>query len=94
MSEKEIHMPISLDWSQEEVVDAVHFFDMVSQAYEEGVKSGKLTEAYKKFKRVVPSKSEEKSLFQTYDEAAGVSCWKTVQAAKEKEADETIRMTT
>ena len=79
----DVNMPISLDWSKEEVIDVLSFFEAVDEAHGKGIEREKLLSSYRRFKQVVPSKSEEKQLFNQYDEEAGVSCYKAVQKARE-----------
>ncbi|WP_018921416.1 UPF0223 family protein [Salsuginibacillus kocurii] len=90
---EDIHYPISMEWSKEEVIHVVEFFEMIQKAQADGIRSELLVEQYKKFKAVVPSKREEKQLFAEFDQAADVSSWKTIQAAQKAEADELIKMT-
>lgn len=85
-------MPISLDWSKEEVVDVIHFFQGVEEAYEKsGISRNDLMNRYRRFKEIVPSKSEEKQLCKQFEEEADVSCYRTIQKAKAEESDR-IRM--
>ncbi|WP_026674441.1 UPF0223 family protein [Alkalihalobacterium bogoriense] len=87
-----MNMPISLDWSKEEVMDVVAFFQGVEKAYNEGVEREELLRLYRRFKEIVPSKSEEKQLCKQFDEEAKVSCFRAVKAAKEKASDLKIKM--
>ncbi|WP_216828122.1 UPF0223 family protein [Alkalihalobacterium elongatum] len=87
-----MNMPISLDWSKEEVIDVMAFFQAVEDAYSGGVERAKLLSLYRRFKEVVPSKSEEKQLFKQYDQEAGVSCYHTLKKAREDEQAQKIRM--
>ncbi|MBM0065306.1 UPF0223 family protein [Alkalicoccobacillus gibsonii] len=87
-----MNMPISLDWSKEEVVDVIHFFQGVEEAYEKsGISRNDLMNRYRRFKEIVPSKSEEKQLCKQFEEEADVSCYRTIQKAKAEES-ERIRM--
>ncbi|MEN0643986.1 UPF0223 family protein [Alkalicoccobacillus gibsonii] len=87
-----MNMPISLDWSKEEVVDVIHFFQGVEEAYEKsGISRNDLMNRYRRFKEIVPSKSEEKQLCKQFEEEADVSCYRTIQKAKAEESDR-IRM--
>lgn len=76
-------MPISLDWSTDEVVDVMAFFEAIERAYEQGIERDRLLSLYKRFKEIVPSKSEEKQLCGQYDKDTGRSCYKTVKLARE-----------
>lgn len=78
-----MEMPISLDWSKEEVIDVMAFFQGVESAYDEGIDRKQFLELYRRFKEIVPSKSEEKKLFKEYEKAANVSCYEVVKKARE-----------
>lgn len=62
--------PLDLDWSTEEMVQVVRFFEAVEQAYETSVSRDDLIEAYRQFKTVVPSKAEEKTIFRQFEKAS------------------------
>ena len=85
-------MPMSLDWSKEEVIDVMAFFQAVEEAHANGVERAKLLSLYRRFKEIVPSKSEEKQLFKQFDQEAGVSCYHAVKKAREEEQVQKIKM--
>ncbi|MFV8826990.1 UPF0223 family protein [Alkalihalobacterium sp. APHAB7] len=87
-----MNMPISLDWSKKEVIDVMAFFQAVQEAHGSGVERAKLLSLYRRFKEIVPSKSEEKQLFKQFDEEAGVSCYHAVKKAREDEQAQKIKM--
>ncbi|MGO4887940.1 UPF0223 family protein [Anaerobacillus sp. MEB173] len=88
----EMNMPISLDWSTEEVVDVVSFYEGVVQAYEKGIRKEEVLRLYQRFKEIVPSKSEEKQLCGQFDKESGYSCFRTVKRAREAKEGEMIKM--
>lgn len=53
--------PMNEDWSTEEAIDVISFFQAVELAYEKGVERDVLMSAYRRFKEIVPGKAEEKS---------------------------------
>ncbi len=63
--------PIDDYWTTEEIVDVVNFFSAIEKAYEEGIKKDKLMKSFHSFKKVVPSKSEEKQLFKKFEKQSG-----------------------
>ncbi|MEH7387834.1 UPF0223 family protein [Bacillus sp. JJ1521] len=75
--------PISLDWSTNEVVDVIAFFECVERAYEKGIAREQMMKAYKRFKEIVPSKSEEKQVCGEFEETSGYSAYRVIQKAKE-----------
>ncbi|MEH7294426.1 UPF0223 family protein, partial [Priestia megaterium] len=58
----EYQYPISLDWSTEEIIDVVKFFESIERAYEKGIERDHLMAVYRRFKEIVPSKAEEKTI--------------------------------
>ncbi|MCL7746313.1 UPF0223 family protein [Halalkalibacter alkaliphilus] len=79
----ESKLPISLDWSTEEVITVIQFFETIEKAYKKGVDREKLLSDYRRFKEIVPSKSEEKQLFKQYDEELGISSYHCIKKARE-----------
>lgn len=86
------HYPIDVTWTKEEVVDVVEFLTIVETAYESSVQRDDVLDAYRKFKRVIPSKSEEKQLLAKFEKESGYSGYRTVKKARESE-QERIKMT-
>ncbi|MBB5172231.1 UPF0223 family protein [Texcoconibacillus texcoconensis] len=87
----EIHFPISSDWSTEEVIDVVQFFEAVDQAYGKGVAKEDVLHLYSKYKKVVPSKAEEKQHFQQYEKQANQSPYQVVKKARDAGEAEKIK---
>lgn len=85
------HYPIDETWTKEEIVDVVRFFSLIEQAYEQQVKREELLDAYNRFKQIVPSKSEEKTLFKEFETASGYISYQAVKKARESQAN-TISM--
>ncbi|WP_096435588.1 UPF0223 family protein [Alteribacter populi] len=81
----EVNIPISVEWSKEEVVDVVNFFEAIDQAYNKGVDRDLLAALYKSYKKVVPSKAEEKQSFKEYEKQTGQSPYHVVKKAKDLE---------
>lgn len=81
--------PFSLDWSTEEIVDVVQFFEAIEMAYEKGVKREVLIKKYRRFKEIVPSIAEEKTYFREFEKESGYASYPIVKKMKEQE-DHTI----
>ncbi|MFC5712335.1 UPF0223 family protein [Thalassorhabdus alkalitolerans] len=90
--ETNIPMPVSMDWSKEEVADVVNFFHIIEKAHFNAVYREDILALYNRFKEIVPSKSEEKQLFRQFDQEAGVSCWKAVQTARKTEPGTKVKV--
>ncbi|WP_332693823.1 UPF0223 family protein [Halalkalibacter lacteus] len=87
----ESKLPISLDWSKQEVIDVIRFFEIVEKAYKGGIDREILLAHYQRLKEIVPSKSEEKQLFKQYDEELEISSYHVVKKAREA-TTKTIKM--
>lgn len=81
---KQYSYPLDLSWSTEELASVLSFFNDVEAVYEDKIEAKKLLDSYKSFKKVVPSKSEEKRLGREFETVSGYSLYRAVEAAKEK----------
>ncbi|CAM3961995.1 UPF0223 family protein [Alkalicoccus chagannorensis] len=88
---KDVYFPISMDWSKEEVVHVVQFFEGVDQVYNKGMERETFLTLYRHFKEVVPSKAEEKQHFKEYEEQTGQSAYHAVKAAREADPGTKIK---
>lgn len=83
--------PLSHHWSTEEIIDVVEFFQAVEKAYEAHIERADFMDAYKKFKKVVPSIAEEKTIFKEFEEASGFNSYRVVKRAKEGNDGDSIK---
>ncbi|KGR80492.1 UPF0223 family protein [Ureibacillus manganicus] len=88
----EYSYPISPDWSTEEIIAVVQFFEGIEKAYEKGIMREEMLTRYRKFKEVVPSQAEEKSIFREFEEESGYVSYTVVKQAKELENGQTIKV--
>ncbi|MFX3674245.1 MAG: UPF0223 family protein [Paenisporosarcina sp.] len=75
--------PLSKDWSTEEIVGVVQFFQVIEQAYETGVKREELMNKYRRFKEIVPSMAEEKTYFREFEKESGYISYPIIKKMKE-----------
>ncbi|SHT03397.1 Uncharacterised protein family (UPF0223) [Mycobacteroides abscessus subsp. abscessus] len=87
----EYQYPIDHTWSTDEIIDVIKFFEFVEAAYEKGVARDEFMKSYRRFKEIVPSKSEEKKICDEFAESSGYSTYLTVKKAKEGNSEK-IRM--
>lgn len=87
----EYSYPFSLDWSSQEIVDVIAFFQAVETAYEKGVKREVLLNAHRRFKEIVPAMSEEKTYCREFERDSGYGAYQVVKKAKEAPAKAIIR---
>lgn len=64
--------PFSYDWSTQEIIDVIKFFEAIETVYEKGMEREKLMNTYRRFKEIVPSKSEEKSYAMNLNRQAAI----------------------
>ncbi|WP_419961497.1 UPF0223 family protein [Psychrobacillus sp. BM2] len=76
--------PFSLDWSTEEIVDVVQFFEAIEKAYENGIKREELMKRYRRFKEIVPSIAEEKTYFREFEKESGYASFPIIKKMKEQ----------
>ncbi|MBT2581810.1 UPF0223 family protein [Planococcus sp. ISL-109] len=84
--------PFSIDWTTDEIVDVVEFFQAIEDAYEKGIKREELMDKYRKFKKVVPSMAEEKNYFREFEEESSYVSYAVIKRMKEASGDELIRI--
>ncbi|KHD84296.1 UPF0223 family protein [Heyndrickxia ginsengihumi] len=82
----EYQYPFSMDWSTQEVIDVVHFFEAIEKAYEKGIKRDELLSRYRRFKEIVPGKADEKKFCNEFEEVSGYSPYRAVKKMKESES--------
>lgn len=82
--------PIDIDWTQEEMVQVIEFFNCIEAAYETNVSREKFLMAYKNFKKIVPGKSDENNIYKEFKDISGYDGYKAVKALKESENNQNI----
>lgn len=88
----EYSYPISPDWSTEEIIDIIKFFEAVEKAYEKGIKREDMLAKYRRFKEIVPSQAEEKTVFREFEEVSGYVSYQVVKQTKELENGQIIHL--
>ena len=88
----EYSYPLSTDWTTQEMVDVVHFFEAVEAAYEKGIKREVFMAKYRRFKEIVPSQAAEKTILREFEQASGYVGYKAVKQAKEAADGQIIRL--
>lgn len=89
---KEYSYPFSADWTTEEVIAVIAFFEAIETAYEKGMKREKLMNLYRRFKEIVPSKAEEKKYDREFEEVSGYSSYHVVKKMKEAVNESIIKI--
>jgi len=84
--------PIEETWTTEEIVDVIHFFELIEKAHEQGVEAERVLKGYKRFKEIVPSKSEEKTYFREFEARSGYASYKVVQRANKAAGNTQIKL--
>jgi len=77
--------PLDMDWTKDEMVQAVTFYELVEDAYEGGTNRDNLLAAYAGFKQVVPDKGTEKRYDRMFKDQSGYSFYHAVKQARESD---------
>ncbi|MEH7436065.1 UPF0223 family protein [Neobacillus drentensis] len=88
----EYQYPIDYNWSTDEIVDVIKFFEAIEKAYEKGIERDELMKVYRRFKEIVPSIAEEKTVCGEFEEISGYSSYRTIKKAKEASSGDRIKM--
>ena len=88
----EYQYPMDLDWSTEEIVDVIGFFEAVEKAYESKVRRQDFMESYRRFKKIVPGKADEKKYTDEFESVSGYSAYHVIKKAKDLEDVDWIQM--
>jgi uncharacterized protein YktA (UPF0223 family) len=88
----EYQYPIDYNWSTDEIVDVIKFFEVVERAYETGITREEILNTYRRFKEIVPSKAEEKKICGEFEEISGYSAYRTITRTKDAQPGEKILM--
>ncbi|GAB1376243.1 UPF0223 family protein [Lactococcus petauri] len=77
--------PLDLSWSTAEMTAVLSFFNQVENFYESKVDKEEFLEAHKTFKKIVPSKMQEKQLGREFEESSGYSLYRAVKEVQASE---------
>ncbi|MCH1722888.1 UPF0223 family protein [Lactococcus formosensis] len=77
--------PLDLSWSTAEMTAVLSFFNQVENFYESKVNKEEFLESYKAFKKIVPSKMQEKQLGREFEENSGYSLYRAVKEVQASE---------
>ncbi len=81
----EYNYPLDYTWSTDDILDVVSLYNAVEQAYEKGISKEDFLTAYRRFKTVVGTKSEEKQIDKEFEEVSGYSIYRVFQASKDND---------
>ncbi|MDO4903774.1 MAG: UPF0223 family protein [Limosilactobacillus sp.] len=82
MKEKSYSYPLNPDWTPDEMVTVINFFNAVEDAYETGCDRDKFMDNYRKFQNVVGSKMGEKQLGREFKDVSGYDYYQVVKLAQ------------
>ena len=83
--------PIDYDWSTDETIDVINFFQCIEKAYENGISKESIMKAYRRFKEIVPGKSDEKNIFDEFEETSGYSSYLIIKKVRQVGEGEIIK---
>lgn len=85
----EYSYPLLPEWSTQEMIDVVKFFEAIELAYEKGIKREVMMKNYRRFKEIVPAQAEEKTLCREFEQSSGYVAYRVIKEAK-AQADGTL----
>ncbi|MFD1671175.1 UPF0223 family protein [Agrilactobacillus yilanensis] len=85
IAETNYSYPLDTSWTTEEIIVVIGFYNNVEKANEKGITKQDLLASYEQFKKIVPSKMQEKQLGKQFETVSGYSIYQTVQAAKQSQ---------
>ncbi|MFS0645087.1 UPF0223 family protein [Siminovitchia sp. 179-K 8D1 HS] len=88
----EYQYPCSQHWTTEEIIAVIDFFQAVEKAYEKGIARDEFMSQYRRFKKIVPGKAEEKKVAKEFEELSGYSAYLVFQKAQQAEDNKMIFM--
>ena len=77
--------PLNFDWTTEEIIVVMKFYENIESVYEKEILRENLMESYRAFKQIVPSQAEEKQLDKQFEKATTYSIYKAMKKCKEAE---------
>lgn len=84
----EYQYPMDFNWSTEEIVDVIHFFEAVEKAYESRISKEEFMRVYRRFKEIVPGKADEKNYCDEFEVSSGYAAYAVLKQAKELNPDD------
>ena len=84
--------PLSPEWTTEEIIDVVTFFEGIELAYENGIQRQDMMSRYRKFKEIVPSIAEEKTYFREFEKESDYASFPVIKEMKAKNDGEFIKL--
>ncbi|MGK7378535.1 UPF0223 family protein [Planococcus sp. 1R117A] len=82
--------PFSIDWTTDEIIDVVTFFEGIELAYEKGIRREDMMFRYRRFKEIVPSIAEEKTYFREFEEESGYASFPVIKEMKARNDNDLI----
>ncbi|AQQ53842.1 UPF0223 family protein [Planococcus lenghuensis] len=84
--------PLSTDWSTGEIVQVIEFFEGIELAYEKGIAREDMMDRYRRFKDIVPSMAEEKTLLREFEEVSGYAGYPVIKQMKASQNGEKLKV--
>ena len=74
--------PLSPFWDTQDIIDVMSLYNAVEKAYEEGISKDEFMTSYRRYIKVVDSKSEQKQIDAAFEK---VSIYKVFQKSKDND---------
>ena len=77
--------PLSPFWDTQDIIDVMSLYNAVEKAYEEGISKDEFMTRYRRYIKVVDSKSEQKQIDAAFEKVSHYSIYKVFQKAKDND---------
>lgn len=77
--------PLSPFWDTQDIIDVMSLYNAVEKAYEEGISKDEFMTCYRRYIKVVDSKSEQKQIDAAFEKVSHYSIYKVFQKAKDND---------
>lgn len=75
--------PLSPFWDTQDIIDVMALYNAVEKAYEEGISKDDFMKCYRRYIKVVDSKSEQKQIDAAFEKVSHYSIYQVFQKAKD-----------
>ena len=77
--------PLSPFWDTQDIIDVMSLYNAVEKAYEEGISKDEFMTCYRRYIKVVDSKSEQIQIDAAFEKVSHYSIYKVFQKAKDND---------
>ena len=84
-SEENVRLSVESILGYQDIIDVMSLYNAVEKAYEEGISKDEFMTCYRRYIKVVDSKSEQKQIDAAFEKVSHYSIYKVFQKAKDND---------